>query len=116
MSKRMAGTVLFTSVFYFVFIFSVFAESAFWVRAFGATHFGLPTPFIASVIITLFFLPVPWFAWHGVDVLMNNPNLSGETFQLRPELRRSLTIAALGCAYFLVLMVGWIVYADSHGL
>ena len=115
MSKRMKGTVLLTVIFYVALMISVFGESAFWVHSFGAAQFGLPTPLIAGLVVTLFYLPAPWFAWHGAELLIRT-QLPGGIRGHFPELRRSVVIAASGCAYFLLLMIAWIAYADGHGL
>ena len=128
MSRRTKATAIFSVVAFGALLWSVFAEPEFWTQAFGPTAFGLPTPAVAGIVVTVLSLPGPWFAWHGMGIVLRGQDLGmplGTLGILRmfltvghriPELRRAQFIVAGGFLYFLALMVAWIWYADAHGL
>ena len=128
MSQRAKATVLFSVAMYGALLFSVCSEPGFWVEAFGPAAFGWPTPTVVGIVVTLLYLPVPWFAWHATEIVLRGrdagmslgkPGIlyllltAGRRF---PELRRSQAVVAGGVCYFLALAVGWIYYASTHGL
>jgi hypothetical protein len=83
---------------------------------------------IAATIVTLLYLPAPWIAWHGMEIMLRGRDLGMPIGKLGifytlftignriPELRRSQVIAICGFVYFIAVMAAWIYYADSHGL
>ena len=128
MSRRLKATILVTTILYGTLLYSVLAEPAFWVRAFGPTVDGLPTPVMAAVVVTLLYLPVPWIAWHGMEIVLRARDAGmplghlGIFYTLftigrhMPELRRSQAVAIGGFLYFIAVVAAWIWYADAHGL
>ena len=112
-ARRIKTTIALSVLLYATLIYAVSSESDFTVRAFGASTFGVPTPYIVAAVITLLYLPVPWFAWHGMEILLCGRALGmphhgklGVLYTLLtigdrvPELRRSQLIAIGGFLYF----------------
>ncbi len=120
--------MLVTVLLYGTLIYSVFAELSFWTHAFGPSIRGLPTPLAVTLAVTLVYLPIPWFLWHGVEIFLRGRDAGlplghlGIFYTLltigrsQPELRRSQVIAIGGLCYFVAVMAAWIYYADARGL
>ena len=128
MSPRAKATVIFSVASFGALLWSVFAESGFWIGAFGPTMWALPTPVFVGLIVTGLYLPVPWFAWHANGIVLRGRDLGMSLDKLgilhmfltigrrAPELRRSQAVVAVGIGYFIALVAAWIWYADSRGI
>ncbi len=128
MSPRAKATVIFSVAMLGALLFSVFREPDFWVRAFGPTLCGLPTPAVVGCVVAGLFLPVPWFGWHAMEIVMHARELGMPLGKLGifytlltigrrvPELRRSQFVVATGLSYFVVIVAAWIWYATVRGL
>lgn len=104
------------------------AEPAFWEVAFGPTVLGLPAVVAVALAVSVLYLPLPWFVWHAMAVVLRGRDLGfsmGRTGVLMAlltigrhasELRRSQWIALGGLGYGVALIVAWILYAAAHGL
>lgn len=128
MSRRLKATLIVTVLLYGTLLYSVFADSAFWVRAFGFVVAGLPAPVLAAMIVTLLYLPAPWIVWHGLEIVLRGREAGMPLGHLGifytlftigrhlPELRGSQRVAIGGFFYFVAIIAAWIWYADAHGL
>ena len=97
-------------------------------KALGDTPLGIPLPFFLVLLITLLFLPFPFAAWHLYSVIFRElaaramPFEGGDSTSLLADnsdsfhRKRSLMIVMCTAAFYIALMVAWIVYAESHGL
>ena len=128
MSRRAKATAIFSVALFAALLCSVLAEPAFWIGAFGPTSLGMPTPVCVALIVSLLFLPVPWFAWHAMEIVLRGRELGmplGSLGIVRmfltigrrvPGLRGAQAVVAAGFCYFAALVAAWIYYADAHGL
>ena len=128
MSPRARATALVSVLLYAALLASVLAEPAFWETAFGPAVLGLPPVAAVALLVSGLFLPVPWFVWHAMAVVLRGRDLgfsmgrAGVLLALltigrrAPELRRSQLIALGGLGYGLAFMAAWIFYASAHGL
>ena len=128
MSRRAKATTLVSIALFGALLSSVFAEPAFWFGAFGPTAYGVPTTVFVGIVVAGLYGPVPWFAWHAMGIVLRGRDLGMSLGKLGvlhmlltlgrryPELRRSQMVVAGAALYFLVLVAGWICFAESRGL
>lgn len=128
MSRRAKATAIFSVAMFGALLYSVLAEPAFWTGAFGPTSLGMPTPICIALIVSLLYLPVPWFVWHAMEIVLRGKELGMPLGSLGivlmfltigrrvPGLRGSQAVVAAGFCYFVTLLAAWIYYADARGL
>ena len=128
MSPRAKATVIFSVAMLGALLFSIFCEPDFWVRAFGPTLWGLPMPAVVGCVVAGLFLPVPWFGWHAMEIVLHARELGMPLGKLGifytlltigrwvPTLRRSQLVIAAGLVYFVAVVAVWIWYATVRGL
>ena len=116
MSPRAKATLLVGVLFYGALL------------AFGPAVLGLPAVVAVALAVSVLFVPVPWFVWHAMAVVLRgrdlgfSPGRTGVLLALltvgrhAPELRRSQRIALGGLGYGVALIAAWILYASTHGL
>jgi len=98
------------------------------VAAFGDRPFGWPVTFVVCAAQVLLFLPYFWILGHFAEIVAQ-ARRDGASLSIvglvayalgiervHPHLVRSRTIAALGLAYFGVLVSVWIAYAEHLGI
>ena len=127
-SPRARATTLVSVLLYAALLASVLSEPAFWRDAFGPTVLGLPPVVAVALIVSGLFVPVPWFVWHAMEIVLRGRDLGFSAGRVgvlltlltigrhAPALRRSQRVAFGGLGYGLTLMAAWILYASTHGL
>ena len=98
------------------------------IKVFGESPLGLPLRLFLWMLITIVLLPLPIAAWHGYQIIFRFLAGGGRLSKLNmvralvktpaehEDLRRSRNIVLGIFAFYVGLIVAWIVYADSHGL
>lgn len=97
-------------------------------KAFGTVPWGLPVAPVVAAAMAVLFLPFV-FAVHHFMLIAERAAADGHGVgkigllsyaasagRRHPELRRSQWISLAGLAYFVLVCVAWIVYADAKSI
>lgn len=124
---RRAG-LLFSIAIYAALMFAMLDEKSLVVSAktFGASPLGLPIKLFVVLFFTFLYLPVPFAALHFYRLLFRSMTGHGETETVEelntlremppacPERRKSRCIVLSTIAFYALLIVFWILYAEFH--
>lgn len=98
------------------------------IKVFGELPLGLPLRVFLWLFFTILLIPLPFAACHGFRILFRHASEGGGLGQIRmiralftapsrhSELRRSQIIVISIIAFYLVLMFGWAIYAETRGI
>lgn len=126
---RTAGIVL-TVAIYGAVMFAMLHEDSMptSIKVFGEKPLGLPLRLFIGIFFSLLMIPLPFAAWHGYRIIFRHASEGGSlgqvalvrsiltTAKIHPELKRSQVIVLTIIAFYLALIFGWAIYADSRGI
>lgn len=130
MTRKSKASYVVPALIYVLFVGTTFSPEVQPVltKAFGTSPFGLPVTVVVAAAMSVLFLPFV-YAIHHFMLIAEQAGAEGRSVgkigllsyaatvgQRRPELRRSQMISLGGLVYFVVVCVGWIVYADAKGI
>ena len=98
------------------------------IKVFGERPLGIPLRLFVGIFVSLLMIPFPFAAWHGYRIVFRHASEGGglgqvamvrsifTTAKIHPDLKRSQVIVVTIVAFYLILMFGWAIYADSRGI
>lgn len=124
------AAILLSVVLYGAVLFAMLHEGSMptSIKVFGERPLGLPLRLFIGIFFSLLMIPLPFAAWHGFRILFRHASEGGSlgqvamvrsiftTAKIHPDLRRSQIVVLTIVGFYLILMFGWAIYADSRGI